>query len=313
MAEDTTPSNKVPLILTIILILAVLIGGFSYKNWLNNMSAQKAKSKDNALFLHEPKDASDDILEVFPTIVSVDPLKSEMAVRLEFTAEGGLVKEDGTLKAPLIINVNAYAGKAEFQFKAGETMGPVDFVAKLEGSAFNYPNDDYTSGIEIIASSPVFDPGVKVTKDTVPSSYEQVEISVEGYARAGGFTITKEKPELAFGKGTLEYENGQYHTSFKIVRSDLVILFARLIVGLQWLLALSASIVTVSVVIWKRKPELALFTWMTAMLFALPPMRNIMVGAPPIGIYVDFLGFLCCEGIVACSLASVVATWLIRK
>ena len=90
-------------------------------------------------------------------------------------------------------------------------------------------------------------------------------------------------------------------------------MFARLIVALQWLLALSASIVTISVVIWKRKAELALFTWMTAMLFALPPMRNIMVGAPPIGIYVDFLGFLCCEGIVACSLASVVATWLIRK
>ncbi len=99
MAEDTTPSNKVPLILTILLILAVLIGGFSYRSWLKDMSEQKAKSKDNALFLHEPKDAGDDILEVYPTIVSVDPLKSEMAVRLEFTAEGGLVKEDGTFES----------------------------------------------------------------------------------------------------------------------------------------------------------------------------------------------------------------------
>jgi hypothetical protein len=313
MADDSSESKTVPLVLTILLILVVLIGGFSYKNWLGNLSSQKTKTKDNALFVNEPKDAGDDILEVFPTIVNVDPLKSEMAVRLEFTAEGGLTKEDGTLKAPVIINVNAYAGKSEFQFKAGETIGPVDFVAKLEGSAFNYPNDQYTSGIEIIASSPVFDPGTKVTKDTVPSSYEAIEISVEGYARAGGFTISKEKPEVAFGKGTVEAETGQYHSSFNIVRSDLVIMFARLIVCLQWLLALSASIVTVSVVIWKRKPELALFTWMTAMLFALPPMRNIMVGAPPIGIYVDFLGFLCCEGIVACSLASVVATWLIRK
>lgn len=310
MAEDT-PSNKVPLIMTILLLVFVLVAGSSYRAWLNQLSADKAKSKANALFEHEPKDFGDG-LEMSLTIVGVDPSRGEMLLRAEWVGSGDVLSEDGTLKIPVSINVNASSGKSEFNFKPGEMLAPTDFNVALEGASFNYPDDTYTGSIEVITSSPVW--AGKHGKDTPPDHFEVVELSTIGYAKAGGFSIEKEKAlSDYFAKGAKEAEPGAYRASFKAKRSDLVVKFARLIMGLQWLLALSASAVTISVVIWKRKPELAMLTWMTAMLFALPPMRNIMVGAPPIGIYVDFLGFLLCEGIVAFCVASLVVTWIVRK
>lgn len=309
---DNPPNNKVPLLLTVLLLIAVLVGGAQYRQWLSQLSTEKTKTKANALFDHEPKDF-DDGVEMTLTIVGVDPGRGEMMMRAEWAGSGDVLDENGTLKIPIDINVNASSGKAEFHFKQGEMLAPTDFNVAMEGLSFNYPSDSYTSSVEVITSSPVW--AGKPGKDTPPDHFDAVELSSVGYAKASGFSVTKEAALSSeyFAKGTKEAETGVYRASFKAHRSDLVIKFSKLIMALQWLLALSASAVTISVVIWKRKPELAMLTWMTAMLFALPPMRNIMVGAPPIGIQVDFQGFLLCEGIVAFCVASLVATWLVRK
>jgi hypothetical protein len=113
--------------------------------------------------------------------------------------------------------------------------------------------------------------------------------------RAPGFVVTQSQDQLS------------------IDRSELVKFFARFLLALQWVVALSALAVTMSVVIGGRKPEVAMFTWCTALLFALPAMRGMMVGAPEIGIYLDFFGFLCCEGVVVFCLTLLVMSWLIRK
>ncbi len=55
-----------------------------------------------------------------------------------------------------------------------------------------------------------------------------------------------------------------------------------------------------------------MFSWLAALLFALPPLRNAMPSAPPIGSLSDFMAFFWAEGIVALSLATVVFAWLRR-
>ncbi|MBS2040481.1 DUF4436 family protein [bacterium] len=292
-----SPGNAVRWLLLAAFCLAMLVGGWSYQRWLSGMVAQKAATKDATLFEFDNEE-TDDVVRVIATISSVDPLKGDMTVRLETSAEGNLVSDDGTLKQDIHIYVNSVTGKADYPFKRGETMGPIEYTTSLDGSTFQYPNDRYQAYVEVIASN---------------EKAEAVPLEVEGYSTAGGFVIRKGDVKDVFEHNVPEFDEGEARVVLNMERSAPVKLFARFILTLQWLLALSGLSVVLRVVIGGRKCELALFTWLTAMLFALPPMRNAMVGVPSIGIYVDFLGFLCAEGLVACSLAALVLTWHLRK
>jgi hypothetical protein len=99
----------------------------------------------------------------------------------------------------------------------------------------------------------------------------------------------------------------------EIERSDLVQFSAHSIVALLWLTALSTAAVALRTLLSEKRPDPTLFTWTTVALLALPALRQTMVGAPAIGIYIDFYGFLCCEMIVVFSLLAVTASWLTRK
>ena len=311
MADEPEKSNKLRWVASGVVIILFLIIGCSYGQWLKGMVQEKTKSKANALFSYDS--GKDDSLDITATVVSVDPAKGEMQVRLECALNEALQDpETGGAAHPIDITVNAVSGKGEHHFKKGDLVGPIDFVTSIEGRSFEYPNDVYKSSIEVGVFAPQYE-DEKPSKDAAPTSLEVVAVDIDGYATAGGFRVSKTELTEVFPKGTKEIEDGIYRVALQMQRTDLVQWFAKLIICLQWLLALSAVSVAFSVVVWGRKAELALFTWTTAMLFALPPMRNIMVGAPPIGVYIDFLGFLCCETLVACALTSIVVTWLWRK
>ncbi len=98
----------------------------------------------------------------------------------------------------------------------------------------------------------------------------------------------------------------------QVSRSATIVAFAIFIMILKWLLALGALFVMLSVTVRGRKVELAMFSWLAALLFALPPLRNVMPAVPPLGTLSDFLSFFWAEGIVALSLALIVFTWLRR-
>lgn len=295
----------------LIFSLVMLSGGWSYRNWLQGILAEKAAAKDSALFWYDAKE-DEDPLKIVSTISNIDPLKGDMTVRLDTSAEEGLLNADGTLTKELRILVNSVNGKAEYVFKKGENLGPIEYTTSLSGGTFKYPDDRYQAYLEVSASSPLWnDP--QHSKDAAPDDSEEVPIEVEGYVGVGGFQVCKGNLQDMFDKDVQATAPGEFRVVLDMQRSKPVKLFARFILTLQWMLALAALSVSLRVVIGGRKCELALFTWLTAMLFALPPMRNAMVGVPSIGIYVDFLGFLCCEGLVACSLAALVLTWHVRK
>ncbi|MBX3171598.1 MAG: DUF4436 family protein [Candidatus Eremiobacteraeota bacterium] len=99
----------------------------------------------------------------------------------------------------------------------------------------------------------------------------------------------------------------------EIERSALVQFSAHTIVALIWITALSVAAAALKTLIAESKPDPALLTWASIALLALPALRQTMVGAPAIGIYIDFYGFLCCEVIVVVSLLALTVKWLARK
>ncbi|MDE3089868.1 MAG: DUF4436 family protein [Chloroflexota bacterium] len=120
--------------------------------------------------------------------------------------------------------------------------------------------------------------------------------------------------EKAAGAGQPQVSKSLCEVGYEVLiqRSGTVIAFAVFIMALKWLLALSALFVALSVAVRGRKVELAMFSWLAALLFALPPLRNAMPGVPPLGSFNDFASFFWAEGIVALSLIIIVFTWLKR-
>ncbi len=124
------------------------------------------------------------------------------------------------------------------------------------------------------------------------------------------YTAVLQTPGTFQASGFKVQSNGNV---IEIERSDLVQFSAHTIVALIWLTALSTAAAALKVVIADSKPDPALLTWPAVTLLALPTLRQTMAGAPAIGIYIDFYGFLCCEVIVVVSLLAIAARWLVRK
>lgn len=79
-------------------------------------------------------------------IVSVDPIKGDMAARIEFTPEGSFAKDGGpNLSRDLKLFVNSANGKQEYTFPAGKRMTSIETIIDLyEGEPADYPFDQHT-------------------------------------------------------------------------------------------------------------------------------------------------------------------------
>jgi hypothetical protein len=87
---------------------------------------------------------------------------------------------------------------------------------------------------------------------------------------------------------------------------------AILLLLLMVVLAVIAILVTGAETRGRMKLELAVASWMTALLFALIPLRGFFPGSPPLGSWMDVLVFFWVELVLMLSVAIVVTTVLLR-
>jgi hypothetical protein len=245
-----------------------------------------------------------DHLAIDVKLLSIDPVKGDLVARLEFTPAGALADPAGISASakPLVIDLNSSAGKAQLTYKKGERLAPTDVTFNLypleNQSVANYPFDGHVAALQIFAQSP------SGGKDGAPVEYEAIPVAVNYSGALTGYKIdAAESQDQAVGFAEIDMQ---------VSRSATVVAFAVFIMILKWLLALGALFVMLAVTVRGRKIELAMFTWMAGLLFALPPLRNVMPAVPPLGTLSDFLSFFWAEGIVALSLALIVFTWLRR-
>jgi hypothetical protein len=97
-----------------------------------------------------------------------------------------------------------------------------------------------------------------------------------------------------------------------ISRSSTVIFFSLFISVLMWGAAIGVLLLVLSVLLRGRKIEVGMFSFLSALLFAMVAVRNSQPGVPPIGAYSDFISFFWAEVILALCLMTILFTWLIR-
>jgi hypothetical protein len=290
--EEATKSKK-PLLVVLVLLL-VFAGAYIFV-----LNKYKSEGENRAAFLEaDTQKAGENRIDVSGRIVTADVMKGDVVVRLEFTPKGSFLSADGaTLARDLELYVNTATGKNVHEFKKGKRMNPVEAIVEIyEGEPMDYPFDTHTAELSFF-----FEPAAKGGES---GGNESIPAAVELRGSVAGLRMDTEYAK----------ENKPDHTiiDINIQRATTAVFFSVFIMIAMWALAFGVLFLVFRVLSGHRKIEISMFSFLGALLFAFPALRNSQPGSPPIGTLSDFLAFFWAEVIIALSLLSVVLRWLIK-
>lgn len=291
---DNTKTKSRNLIVVIAVIIFFIIAFISVYNTYKNEGEMRS------VFIETTSGKADNIA-ISAYIVSIDPIKGDMVVRLSFEPKGALANEKGVLNEEIDLYVNSSTGKQEYNFEKNKFINPLEITLGLyDGLVTDYPLDKHKAEL-IIATT------TKVKNND--GSQETVEIGIDNVLNFSGsvtgYKINAEQDE----------DSNEYYTflNIQIERAGSVKFFSCFVILTMWLLIFLLLALLYSVVLKGRKIEIAMFTFASAMLFAFPAFRNMMPFAPPIGAFPDYVAFFWAEAAAALTLAGLILTWIMRK
>jgi hypothetical protein len=260
----------------------------AYKNEGANRSAE---------LVPDTQKAGENRVDVSGRIVTADPLKGDIVIRLEFTPHGSLATPEGTLARDLDLYVSSATGKNLHEFKKGKRMSPVEAVVEIyEGEPMDYPFDSHSAELSFF-----FEPSAAKGAE---STGESIPVAVEMRGSVAGLRLDTEYAK----------ESAPDHPiiDISVERASTARFFSIFIMIAMWALTIGVICLVFRVFAGHRKIEISMFSFLGALLFAFPALRNSQPGTPPIGTLSDFLAFFWAEVIIALSLLAVVLRWLIR-
>jgi hypothetical protein len=300
-------------IIAVIVVLAVL--GIAMFLTLG-IFASEAQQKE--VVVSDAGTKSPDDLEIFVKMLSVDPIKGDATARLEFVPHGKLVSEDGSLSQDLKFFMPSANGKTEVEMKKGKTIPPVEAVFSMYGgNAADYPLDAhkawfymYADRVAVAEKKPEKPAPTDEEAEAKPTAHEaepesdEIPLDVSFFGSIPGYKISVAKDK--------ESDATYVAADIEIARSGTVVAFSFFVGVLMWGLSLAVLFLVMSVILRGRKPEIAMFSFMAALLFAYYAVRNSQPNVPPIGVFSDFMGFFWAEILVGLCLLATVFTWVFR-
>ncbi|KAJ6451777.1 hypothetical protein C8R45DRAFT_1041647 [Mycena sanguinolenta] len=285
-----------------IIVLVSVVGYESYKEGTKSKSKYNAygvdvNSEDEANSYTNWTDASL-ALAMYVTVDSFDPNKAgnTLGFHIDYFPINQLVQDNGTLLAPSV-PVRLLLQSVTSDFAANTIMPLQNIQQMLDGDVNRYPFDVFTVPYQIYAfTSPV------------NGSYgKSLPMTVYAEGTVQGFTV-----DTIF-QG-LENDGSGVQITFVVKRSPITKAFSVVIIIVMWLLSSGTFIAAMSVWFRERKVELPLIAVTTALLFALPNVRNSQPGIPTVaGTTSDMVGFFWNLLLVAASAISLIANFVIKN
>ncbi len=169
-------------------------------------------------------------------------------------------------------------------------------IPLLSGSTRDYPFDQFTSGLQLY-----------IRTDINNSDFQEpipLFVTFDGEAQGLYFTPSFSNPES--DKPTL------VEISIGVHRTALAIFFCIFAIVIMWAFAIVMVILTLQYAVHKRQIEPPILTASVALLFALPALRNVQPGVPPIGCSSDLLGFFWDMTIIAICTVAIFLMYVLR-
>jgi hypothetical protein len=296
MEEPNEPAtrSKKPWLVGLVLLL-IFAGAYVFVlNAYKNEGANRA-----AELVADTQKAGENRIDVTGRIVTADVIKGDVVLRLEFSPKGSFLSPDGaTLARDLDLYIASATGKNVHEFKKGKRMNPVEAVVEIyDGEPMDYPFDSHTAELTFF-----FEPAAVKGGET--GGTETIPVAVELHGSVAGLRIDAEYAK----------ENAPDHPIIEVSvqRATTAIFFSVFIMVAMWALTFGVVFLVFRVFAGHRKIEISMFSFLGALLFAFPALRNSQPGTPPIGTLSDFIAFFWAEVIIALSLLSVVICWLVR-
>jgi hypothetical protein len=313
------------------------------------LNVYKNEGEKRSAAISEEGEKDPNHIEVFVKLLAVDPTKGDVSARMEFVPHGTLAKEDGgPLARSLKLYVNSATGKQELDFPKDKRMNPVDVtISMYDGLVTDYPFDKHSAFLEMYfspASSSTEKPGAGSSSGSADSAKpstppanpaegtpaasptpaagqeaataassnkaaggdedDDIPIAVDFYGSIPGMKIEASKSK--------ESDDNYVGIDMTISRSSTVLFFSLFIAVLMWGATLGVMLLVLSIILRGRKIEVGMFSFLSALLFAMVAVRNSQPGVPPIGTFSDFISFFWAEVILALCLMTILFTWLLR-
>lgn len=294
-SKTTNKKNLIYIVIGMVLFAVAFI--YSY-------NVYKYEGESRSVFVEKIQDGKTNYIEIMAYIVTIDPLKGELTVRMNFQPKGSIANENGVLNEEIDLYVNSLTGRQDYNFKKGKIINPIDVTLNLyDGLVTDYPFDSHKADLFVVTTS---------RNGQVKNEFgetESVEVSIDNTINFSG-SVTGYKIDAE-----LEKENPDNTTELYIdvERAGSIKFFAILVMIIMWVLIVMLFLLIFDILVRGRKIEIAMFTFASAMLFAFPAFRNMMPLAPPIGAYPDYIAFFWAEGMAAITLVVLISTWFSRK
>ena len=204
-----------------------------------------------------------------------------------------LTDSSGKSKVPLRLELFPALSKNSLDYAVGQIPSPVAVTLPTPGIVQQYPVDTYEVGFTArAATNAALGRGVEVP--TQSSMFFQVP----------GWNLKD--------ASTTQVSVSEATTVGSIARSGSTKVVAALMLILMVALAIIAVLVVQSSASGRMRLELNVASWITAMLFALLPIRGFLPGDPPIGSWIDILVFFWVEATIMVCVA-LAATGLLMR
>lgn len=288
--EDTTRRLLVKRIVVMLIFLALFIGAFSGSLYFyQNDRIQRSAN----LTFGDDKTANR--MDVAVNLLGVDPIKGEINLRFAPKPEGTYAKDDRLTKE-LKFFTGIESGKAEVTLDKNRIPDSVTgSLSIFNGRVSDYPFDKHSSDFYLFFSNP---------KD----EKEEIPMVINFYGAISGYNVDVDYIPKA------EFESSDVYMGLRVIISRSVITksFSIFLMISMWLIGLVVFTMTMAVLWLPRPIEFGMFTLIAGMLFALPAVRNLQPGVPPLGGLTDFLSFFWAESLVAISMPILFFCWLTR-
>ncbi|MCE1165588.1 MAG: DUF4436 domain-containing protein [Bacteroidetes bacterium] len=261
----------------------------------------RQEAEKRSIFVESKAEGLKGYIEVNASIISIDAVRGDMTVRLDFEPQGELNNGIGMLTENIDVLVNNASGKQEFNFQKNKLMNPADITLNLyEGIVTEYPFDKHKTEFIIYTR--------KSLESTGPDEENQ-ETPVENVVNFSGYLTG-----YAIDAQLDPENNGSYTVlNLNVARAGSVKFFAVAVMAIMWILIFMLMLVIFNISVRGKKIEATMFTFISSMLFAFPAFRNMMPFAPPIGALPDYAAFFWAEGTAAVSLVIMLLVWFFRK
>ncbi len=235
-------------------------------------------------------------LDIYLEMLGVDPVREAIEFRLDFSTTTGPYGRHfpGTSPIDLMVHVSDSSDVQDIQLQAGQPTPSRTLQLDVTGDLQQYPLDQYTGRLWIRASE---------GRDPIGGNAKPVRLTT--WEDLAGWSVTISRDALT------DKETGLALT-FTAHRPNPQIFFALLLYAAMVLLAGSALTIGGMIFLGVRKIEATLVGALAAMVFSAPALRNVLPGAPPLGVGADDFVFLWVQLAVILGLTLFVATWARR-